>query len=748
MQFISFSAGLVILLFAFDADAHGLGVNAGDGTITKVVKLLQGMLDKSKKDGEENRDLYAKFKCYCDDNKDSKTMSIEELTTQIGLLESKIDELQGSNGELSNESAQLRADMTENEAARAEAEALRTTARTDFVAEEADMSQAIEQMGKAIDVLAEVGADQSASVGADHTKFMAGQASLLKLKATVNDALTAASGFLTRKQKSSVESFLQKAPFTGAYTAQSGEVVGILKTMRDTFTSNLASARAAEKAQAEAFAKFMKTKTEAYATMKTSYDDKQIKLGANDGELATKRTQLDEAVQQKADDEEFLSKLVVMCAQKAKEYEERQMLRTNEESAIAQCIAILNSDAAFESFGKVTATKTGATGFIQLSSAGRGGLRVRSVRDLAQQVLAKAGAVNKSLKLAKVAGMLEKGNPFTVVLTEIEKMIHLIGEEGKADSEHLSWCNSERESNHGDLDAKTSQIITLKTEIDDLHSAINDPVTGLKLTITDTEAKLATNHDNQVSETKARTEENLAYQQNIANIVDAEHLLSKAVKALKRFYTELEKKEEAALSLSQREEPAPPSTWEGDFKGQSSKGGDAIDMLEFIVSETQKEETTAHQDEEDAQKAFEDSMTALKVEEADLGRSLDTLRKELADKEMELISKRTELGETEADKVALEQYLEKIKPGCDFITTNFDLRESNRVSEKAALENATKLLKESPAFQAAVTVAQQTAMGECKEKCVGREQHVECKACLAGVSIPGYCAGHNGTEGC
>merc|ERR1719408_752582 len=171
-------------------------------------------------------------------------------------------------------------------------------------------------------------------------------------------------------------------------------------------------------------------------------------------------------------------------------------------------------------------------------------------------------------------------------------------------------------------------------------------------------------------------------------------------------------------------------------------------MLEFILEESKKEEANAHSDEEVAQKAYEDSMSDLKSEEAELQRSLADLQQTLAEKEKELQEKTEELKKTEADKLAIEVYLEKIKPGCDFITSNFDLRESNRGKEKAALEKATELLKDTPAYKAAVTAAEQDAMGECKDTYVGREAHVECKACLADVTVPGYCAGHPGTEGC
>merc|ERR1739848_190228 len=167
--------------------------------------------------------------------------------------------------------------------------------------------------------------------------------------------------FLPQKDQHTLTSFLQ-APFTGTYTSQSGEIVGILKNMRDTFKANLASAWSAEKAAVEAHEKFMKIKEDEYETMKAAYEEKQGKLGDNDDELGSLRETLEDVQAELANDEEFLAKLLVMCAKKAKEFEERKMLRANEEAAISQAIAILNSDAAFESFGKVKATKSGATG--------------------------------------------------------------------------------------------------------------------------------------------------------------------------------------------------------------------------------------------------------------------------------------------------------------------------------------------------------------------------------------------------
>merc|ERR1719166_196198 len=149
-----------------------------------------------------------------------------------------------------------------------------------------------------------------------------------------------------------------------------------------------------------------------------------------------------------------------------------------------------------------------------------------------------------------------------------------------------------------------------------------------------------------------------------------------------------------------------------------------------------------------AQHAFEDSMTSLKKEEKELQENLAKLKVELAEAEELLLSKQSEHKATVAEKEAIEAYLLKIKPGCDFITENIELRKANRKDEEEALKGAVKLLKESPSYQTWVAEDHNETLGDCLSICAPDEEDVKCKACLAKVSIPGYCAGHPGTKGC
>merc|ERR1719163_2020597 len=125
-------------------------------------------------------------------------------------------------------------------------------------------------------------------------------------------------------------------------------------------------------------------------------------------------------------------------------------------------------------------------------------------------------------------------------------------------------------------------------------------------------------------------------------------------------------------------------------------------------------------------------MAGLKKDEADLRENLANLRETLAATQKELAEKEEEKKKTEAQKAAIEAYLLQIKPGCDFITANFDLRESHRATETAALNNAITLIKGTPAYMAAVSEQHQEDLGDCRDTCADHgEAHAVCKACLA-----------------
>merc|ERR1719321_670797 len=194
------------------------------------------------------------------------------------------------------------------------------------------------------------GATEAAKAG-----FMMKASKVSTLSVDMKAALRAASVFLTGAERKKVSAFVQ-APFTGNYNSQSGEIVGVLKNMLDTFKSNLESAIAAEDKAQKEYDDLMAVKTAEFDEMKTSYNDKKKAIGDNAATIASTDSELDTVTQQRSTDTDFLGDVSKRCADKKKEYEHRNMLRANEEAAIAQAISILNSDAAFSTFGKSSAS--------------------------------------------------------------------------------------------------------------------------------------------------------------------------------------------------------------------------------------------------------------------------------------------------------------------------------------------------------------------------------------------------------
>merc|ERR1719171_635807 len=171
-----------------------------------------------------------------------------------------------------------------------------------------------------------------------------------------------------------------------------------------------------------------------YSEMETLFEAKKQQIGDNAAEISTISSEVDTMEGELAADQEFLATLTERCAAKAKEFEKRNMLRAGEEAAIAEAISILNSDAAFESFGKVDATSTGSTGpaLIQGSSF----LQISETPELRKKVSSGLLLTSRrvhSVRVARIAMAISDGNPFKKVLEMINKTISIIEAEGEDD---------------------------------------------------------------------------------------------------------------------------------------------------------------------------------------------------------------------------------------------------------------------------------------------------------------------------
>merc|ERR1719313_2826237 len=482
--------------------------------------------------------------------------AIEETSAEIEAAEAQLKDLRAMNTKLSQEVAKLEADMAANQAAREEATSIRNKEKEDFAKEEADLVTGIDQLERAVNLLAAVGADQTVSGDTDSAQLMAGGASeaagykagfmtktsklskvnLDMLGQDMKKALSAASIFLTGKQRKVVQAFLQ-APFTGNYNAQSGEIVGVLKSMLDTFKANLDSARVAEEKKQKEYDEMMEVKSAEYDEMKELFDAKKKEIGDNAAQISTVASEIDTMESELAADQEFLAALTDRCTAKGKEFEKRNMLRAGEEAAIAEAISILNSDAAFESFGKVDATSTGATGLVQAKKGKKGTslLQVSDARDVRKEAsveLLKTSHKVHSVRVARIAMAISDGNPFNKVLEMINKTISVIETEETDDVQKKETCIEEQTTNEENRDHKETDIQTLESNINELKVAIEGTKDSIALATED----LGLNRDSQASTTATRKDAHAVFTETLSNCEDAEKILHKAVEVLQKYY--------------------------------------------------------------------------------------------------------------------------------------------------------------------------------------------------------------------
>merc|ERR1719399_2099155 len=125
-------------------------------------------------------------------------------------------------------------------------------------------------------------------------------------------------------------------------------------------------------------------------------------------------------------------------------------------------------------------------------------------------------------------------------------------------------------------------------------------------------------------------------------------------------------------------------------------------------------------------------MTDFKNAEKQSMETIASLEDSIADTEKQLLQAREDLKKTQAEKKAIEKYLLKIKPGCDFITENIDTRKSNRAAETSSLQDAISKLEGTPAFKEAAAAEEKEMLGKCADKCSDKES-LSCKACLSGT---------------
>merc|ERR1719238_189095 len=145
----SFFSVLALAALLSSADAAKVEVNP----LQKVIQLLAELQAKVIAEGEAEEKQYRDFFEYCDDASKEKQFEIKTAKAQVEELNAAIDKHTSDIESLTSKIADLAQKMATAEADLKAATEVRDKEHADFVANEADLMDAIDTLGRAIKIL-------------------------------------------------------------------------------------------------------------------------------------------------------------------------------------------------------------------------------------------------------------------------------------------------------------------------------------------------------------------------------------------------------------------------------------------------------------------------------------------------------------------------------------------------------------------------------------------------------------------
>jgi len=662
-------AVLFLAAFASNVEAVNLGkmksaAAASVNPIRKVTSLLQGITKKVTAEIEAKEKLYDEYMCYCKTSDGTLAGSITASENKIPKVASNIESDTAKKAQTEAALKDAQVGRVEAKEQIAKAEKLRASQAEKFSSESSDLETNIAALGKAIPAI------ESGMSGA----FLqtSGAATLRRLTESNID--------ISPSERDLLSSFLMVDQHEG-YVPKSGEIVGILKTIKDEMSAELADITEAEKGSVADFEGLIAAKKKEIASLTKAIETKSVLIGELGVAIVQQEADLENTKESLAEDQAFLANLEENCATKTSEWEEFKKMSNEELVALADTIKMLSDDDALELFKK---TLPAASSFMQVQTT------TKAVRQRALQSLSSLKSKDPRFDFIQMA--LHGGQ---MGFDKIVKMIDALMAELKKDQAHddakKAYCEDQfdisedkkkgLEQDMSDLDAQISNgeeaISTFKSELADLATQIKAL-------------------DTQVAEaTKARTEEHADFVETMAGNKAATELLSFAVNRLNKFYRPNlykapPKVEVAVLSQSGVAPPPPPEADLGYKKKEESKG--VMALIETIIKDLEKEDLEMTGEEKGSQSMYEKFMAEAAEKRATMSQASVDKESALAETESDVLVSKDSFKEKKGAAMGLAKYVGSLHGECDWLLKYHGTRAAARTGEIESLDKAKAVL--------------------------------------------------------
>jgi prefoldin subunit 5 len=646
--------------------AHAVDSKDKVTPVEKVIQLMEGMMEKGKKEKHAEQVQFAAFKQFCDDTAVEKQKAIADANEQIEKLKADIFQFASDAEALGKEIAQLDEDIAVFEGDIAAATKVRAIEKTDYDATHKDYDESIDALGRAIEVLKKPSGDKAQA-------SFAQIASLKNLNLIPPEAKRVISAFL---QQGSDEKLA--APEANAYEFQSQGIIDMMQGLLDKFIEERTTLEKEESNSVHAFKMLSQDLTNEIEHMTAAREEASATKAKKLQAKAEAEGTLQDTTTTRDDDSKYLEDLVATCEQKAADFESRQKLRTEELEAIGKAIEIVAGGAVKGNAEKhlPTLVETQAA-LVQLRADGRSPNQMR----VAAYLRKKSGECDSRL-LSALAVRVE-ADPFKKVKKLIKDLITKLLEEANEEATHKGWCDVELGTNKQTRQEKSEAVVTLHAEIDELTASM------AKLTeeITELTAAVAAIDEAVAKATSIRDAEKAKNTQTISDSQEAQTAVAQALTVLREFYA----KAAEATALVQQQ-PEAPEVFDEPYKAMGDAGGGVVGMLEVIESDFARLEAETKAAEDLAQKEYDEFMTDSEVDKTQKMSDIKHKEGRKQDQSKSLEEKKADLEGTQKELDAALDYYEKLKPSCVDSGESYEERVARRKEEIQSLQEALQIL--------------------------------------------------------
>lgn len=660
---------------------------------------MQDMSAEIEAEKKKEAELYEKTMCICTTYPPELTTSIEAAKTSIASLTGKVEEETALKAKLAEEIKVHGADKEAATKDLAKATGLREKESAEFDASVADLKASIGQLDGAIPAL-EAGTSASALMqteGSNHLK------NIVETSSVITDFdKKRVLAFLTEGDS---DSSLESAAAPG-----SGEVLGILKQMKDDMTKSLEETENGEQVASAGFADLKAAKDEEIELAATAIESKEKKTGDLALSIVQSSSALEDTEDELADNQKMLKTLTTTCGDKKLEFEARLKLRNDEIAAISEAVSILNDDDALDVFKKAVPASMVETeaqsGFLQTKSENKLKQAVDIIRAASKQY--NNVHLQSLLQQMRSAGRHKDAQApdFGAVSKMIDDMVSVLTKEGAEDMKKKDWCVTELNKADKDLAAKQEKMDTVSATI----SQVEDEIAGLAEDVTSLTSSIAELNKEAAKATETRKGEHAEYSETLQLSEAAVALIGKAKNRLSKFYNpsvyKAPPKQEASLedkiiasygfvqrhaSLHRGSAKQMPEIPELPALEKKNSGG-VIALMDSIVLDLKKDSAAAEADEKNAQKEYVELMAESQASLEQYTKTLTNTNAAKAEMEKKLVTAKEDKTISFEELNNAHTFLGDLHSTCDFVVSNFDMRAQARGTELESLKSAKAVL--------------------------------------------------------